>query len=142
MSTITCPTRITQTSATLIDNVFVSAKLHRSFDSAILLSDMSDHLLSLVLLKQTKIFDKEPLEFESRNLNSKRMSEINDKLSTIDWNGILTSNDVNINFNILCDCINTAMDTVAPVKTMHISSKQRFVKPWMTPALKESARKK
>ena len=66
--TITRPTHITQTSATLIDNVFISKDLHRCFDSGILLSDMSDHLLSLVLLKQNKLTNKGPLEFLSKNL--------------------------------------------------------------------------
>ena len=44
--------------ASLIDNVFVMKTLHNNFDSLILIDDMSDHLPSLVLLKQTKICDK------------------------------------------------------------------------------------
>ena len=47
---ITRPTRIMQTSATLIDNVFISKDLHKCFDSGILLSDILDHLPYLVLL--------------------------------------------------------------------------------------------
>ena len=76
--TITCPTKITQTSATLIDNTFVSRKLHLSFDSGILLSDISDHLPSLVLLKQTKLLNKEPLKFVTRNLNEQKLNLINE----------------------------------------------------------------
>ena len=64
--TITCPTRITQHSATLIDNIFVSENLHRFFESAILLEDISDHLPIIALLKQTKITPKNPLMFQSR----------------------------------------------------------------------------
>ena len=44
LPTITHPTQITQSSATLIDNIFVSENLHRFFESAILLEDISDHL--------------------------------------------------------------------------------------------------
>ena len=66
--------------ATLIDNIFVSLKLHRFYASAILLDDMSDHLLTLVLDKQTKLLDKELLEFESCNLSDKKVREIKDKL--------------------------------------------------------------
>ena len=36
--------RITNQSATLIDNIYVSKQLHRNFESAILLDDMSDHM--------------------------------------------------------------------------------------------------
>ena len=44
LPTITRPTRITNSSATLIDIISVSKKLHRFYESAILLDDMSDHL--------------------------------------------------------------------------------------------------
>ena len=63
--TITRPTRITKTSATLIDNVFISRMLQQSFDSMILIEEISDHLPSLVLMKQTKLRDKDPLCFKS-----------------------------------------------------------------------------
>ena len=65
MPMITRPTRITQSMASLIHNVFVMKNLHQNFDSLILIDDMSDHLPSLILLKQTKIRDKRPITFES-----------------------------------------------------------------------------
>ena len=88
---ITHPMRIMQTSATLIDNVFVSSRLHCSFDSGIILSDISDHLPSLVLLKQTNILNRDPLEFTSRNLSTKKLNLINHRIQSTDWNGLLTS---------------------------------------------------
>ena len=127
--TITCPTRIMKTSATLIDNTFVSRKLHRSFDLGILLSDISDHLPSLVLLKQTKLLNKEPLELMNRNLNEHKLILINEKLHDIDWNGNLTSSDVNLNFNYLSDSIDRVMDEIAPRCIVKISAKRRFVEP-------------
>ena len=45
-------TRVTQQSTTLIDNIIVSEQLHKSFDSSILISDISHHLLMVALLKQ------------------------------------------------------------------------------------------
>ena len=68
--TITRPTRITQQSATLIDNVFISEVLQRNFDSAVLIDDMSDHLPSLVLMKQTRLAARELIEFNRRTLNA------------------------------------------------------------------------
>ena len=53
LPTIMRPTRITHTTATLIDNIFVSSKLYRDFESALILNDMSDHLPVLTLLKQS-----------------------------------------------------------------------------------------
>ena len=65
LPTITHPSRITPHSVTLIDNIYVRESLHRSFDSALLINDMSDHLPLIVMLKLTKFINKEPLMFES-----------------------------------------------------------------------------
>ena len=54
MPTITRPTRVTSSSATLIDNVMVSNKLHSHYSSSILIEDISDHFPSLVLLHNQK----------------------------------------------------------------------------------------
>ena len=140
--TITHPTRITQTSATLIDNTFVSRKLHLSFDSGILLTDISDHLPSLVLLEQTKFLNKDPLEFVTRNLNDHKLNLINEKLYDIDWNGNLTSSNVNSTFNFLSDTFDRILDDVAPKCVVKISAKRRYAEPWMTKSLEHSANKK
>ena len=52
------------------------------------------------------------------NLNAKKIGEINDGLNNIDWNGILTLEDVNTNFNSLCDYVKKTMDEIAPLKTV------------------------
>ena len=71
--TITRPTRITQHSATIIDNIFISELLHRNFESSILIEDISDHLPILTMLKQTRLLNSAPLEFNSRCLNEKKL---------------------------------------------------------------------
>ena len=59
LPTITRPTRITNNSATLIDNIMVSQSLLMNIDSRIIIDDISDHLLSLVkfndLLQKTNM---------------------------------------------------------------------------------------
>ena len=58
--TITRSTRITKQSATLIDNIFVSLNLHKKFDSAILINDMSDHLPTLIIIETNENKKHEP----------------------------------------------------------------------------------
>ena len=58
MPTITRPTRVTQTSTTLIDNVFISKKLQNNYSSLILIDDISDHLSIIVFLKNQRTFKK------------------------------------------------------------------------------------
>ena len=138
--TITRPTRITNTSATLINNIYISGKIQRNYESHLIVTDISDHLPSLLLLKQTKVKDKTPIEFESRNLNDDKIMKINNELRKIDWNGLLNSKNCNINFNTLCNEIGTAMDKMAPVKTIRISGRRRYTEPWLTTGLEKSSR--
>ena len=120
--TIMWPTRITQRSATLIDNIFISEVLQHNFDSAILIHDMSDHPPTISLMKQMKITDKTPSEFNSRLLTSACICDINMKLHKIDWVGHLNSESCNTNFSIFCDLLSETMDTVAPLKRIRMST--------------------
>ena len=45
---------VTQKSATLIDNVFISKKLQNNFASSILIDDISDHFPSISILAKSK----------------------------------------------------------------------------------------
>ena len=86
--------------------------------------------------------DKQPLEFESRNLNKQKFDQINQKLLDKDWNGLLTLEDVNVNFDIFCSNLKDIMDATAPQKTFCVFGKRRFVEPWMTTGREESTCKK
>ena len=125
--TITRPTRITKTSATLTDNVFISKMLQQSFDSMILIEEISDHLPSLVLMKQTKLRNKDPLHFKSRTLTVDKIKCIKDELKKKDWNGILRSDNVNINFENFCNELDITMEKFAPIKrSPHILEKEIY----------------
>ena len=95
----------------------------------------------MALLRQTKVTDKSPIEYTSRRLNDSKLSQIHHKLCEPDWNGIMNSDDVNTNTEVLLHEINRIMDIEAPLETIRISCKRRFVKPWVTKGL-ESATKK
>ena len=104
--------------ATLLDNVFIGGSLQQSFDSMLILDDTTDHLLSLVLLRQTKVRDNKSLLFESRLLNGQKLAKIKNELQQKDWNGLLNQNNCSANFDTPCGEIKYAMDKVAPVKTV------------------------
>ena len=114
--TITRPTRITNTTATLIDNIFTDDNLFQSFNSCILIEDISDHLPAITLLKQTKILDKKPIQFKSRCLTDDKLKIVKNKLHRVDWIGEYNTNDVNINFVHFIQIINEKMDEVVQEK--------------------------
>ena len=55
---ITRPTHITETTATLIDNIFMSNTLHTNTESGIIITDMSNHLPSICLLNKLNMYVK------------------------------------------------------------------------------------
>ena len=53
--TITLPTRITKSTATLIDNIFVTKRLFKNYSSGVMVTDISDHLPCLLVSKESKL---------------------------------------------------------------------------------------
>ena len=140
--TITRPTRITHHSATLIDNIFISELLHRNFESSILIEDISDHLPLLTMLKQTRLLNSELLEFNSRCLSDEKLKHVNSILMNVDWIGLLTGTTSNQKFNQFSDKVDSVLDQVAPIEKVKISTKKRFIEPWMTRSLALASEKK
>ena len=133
--TITSPTQICHNTATLIDNIFVRERLHKYFESALILEDILDHLLTLALLKQTKLVDDKPIEFESRKLNPERIKVIKQKLVLVDWTRHLNADNCSDNFDLLLSKLNEIMDSVSPVTKVRLSAKHKYIEPWMTRGL-------
>ena len=82
---ITGPTRVTNASATLIDNVYISAGLSKNYDSKILIEDISDHLPCLVSCSKHGKKYREPLKFSCRNFKDQDYGMIIDEMNKIDW---------------------------------------------------------
>ena len=74
---ITKPTRITKSSATLIDNIFVPLNLVSSVSSYIVIEDMTDHLP--IILKIRAMFnleEKKQTLIESRDFRPEKCRKI------------------------------------------------------------------
>lgn len=56
-------TQITRSTATLIDNIFISHLWLGNYNSGVLIDDISDHLPSIVSLKDLTVSKKEPVKF-------------------------------------------------------------------------------
>ena len=113
--------------------------MQHSLDSLILIEDISDHLPTVALLKQTKIRDKTPIEYTSQKLNNDKIKNINNRLSQKAWNGILNSDDVNINFDVMCTVLEETMDAEAPIQRVRISGKRRFQEPCLTTGIETAS---
>ena len=138
---ITRPTRITTKTATLIDNVFLSQRLHYQYTSNILVDDISDHLPSIIRLKNQKKCKKEPIKVMTREMNKEKITNLNSKLSNVLWDLILQNLDTEETFHHFHQEIQTTLDEVIPLKMKTKSYNQILRDPWLTNSLKNCLNK-
>ena len=70
---ITRPTRITKSSATLIDNIIVSQSFCGKYVGSILVNDMSDHLPTICVINSFTAVGREKVTITSRDTRPKNM---------------------------------------------------------------------
>ena len=134
---ITRPTRITKSSATLIDNIMVSQGLMINSESRIIIDDISDHLPSVVKFKDLLHKTKTSKIITSRNLTDKALQKINDSLMRTNWSAVITEN-VNDSFDTFHDLLLKTIDRHAPIVTRKLGSKSYRREPWLSASLLQS----
>ena len=110
---ITKPTRVTNKTATLIDNVMISNKLSYNYTPYILLDDISDHYPCLVILHDLNKCKRDKIRIIKRTFNDSNIDHLNDTLSKTDWSH-LESLDVNDGFNKFHEILSSALDKTCP----------------------------
>ena len=143
---ITHPTRLTHSSATLIDNIFVNTEQVRDLRSVILINDISDHLPTCMILENVNLGKKKKRKIYSRKITENSLSMIRKELSAINWGTYLARNCVNMTdvdslFNCVHGKICDSIDKNAPVKEKIVHEYAIKSEPWMTAGIKRSSKK-
>ena len=141
MPCVSKPTRITTSTATLIDNIFISERLVNHVSPSIIVNDMSDHLPIHILLKDQKKCVRESQTIKTRAFTDNAVSNIKTQMTNINWKGILEDKDVNTGFDKFHDILITAIDRHAPEKEKRINYKKIVRDPWITTSLMRSLTK-
>ena len=87
---ISKPTRITHSTATLIDNTFCSVELHGRYKSYILIDDISDHMPCLSILSDVFPTKMSVETITQCRLTEKAITEMKDHLESLDWSNIVS----------------------------------------------------
>ena len=136
LPTITKPTRISQTSATLIDNVLISKKLQSDYESLIIVDDLSDHLPCLVKFKNFQPTESKNF-ISKRVINNKVVKNIKEDLLSVDWNMIMKDKLASNSFHVFHSELVRALNEHAPEKLIRVNEKQ-IKNLWMSKGLKNS----
>ena len=137
---ITRPTRITHTSATLIDNIFLDSRLTGQTVNKILVDDISDHLPSVLILENLNPSKQRKIEVTSRDVRPKQIESLKKEL-TSKLNTTTLSGDTNEQFGMLHEIILRSLDTHCPIRVCSVSNKKFRKEPWLTAGLHISCNK-
>ena len=121
--TITRPSRITQSTATLIDNIIVSQNLCGSFVSSVLISDISDHLPTACVIPTLVTSQKGPVAIMPRDTRPRNMVAMKKQLSLINWTEELQSNSCSKNMETFTQKITEIIERCIPEQTRYINHK-------------------
>ena len=102
---ITKPTQITKSTATLIDNVYLSDQLSKKYDAYILLEDLSDHLPCLVSCSYGSKLCIDDLIIKHRKINDDTISNVKSELDTNDWPALLNDKCTENSFKVFQDVL-------------------------------------
>ena len=141
LPTITKPTRITRSTATLLDNIIIGRDLQTEYESSIVISDISDHLPCLLKIKNPSLFIKAPTRVTTRGLNTEKINELNNKLKQINWCSELLNRNVNEQYTHFQDTLSDITDAVAPYHTITIQSNKIIKDPWLSVSLHKCLKK-
>ena len=137
---ITCPTRITHSTATLIDNIFLESRLTGQITSRILIDNISDHLPCVTMIRNllpSKAFKR---TVTSRDIRPKNLELLNADLAE----SIPTHNpdlDVNTQFLGFHTLLQSQIQKHCPINTRTISKRNFRNEPWLTNGLLISSHK-
>ena len=140
---ITLPTRITETSMTLIDNIFIKINKENITDkiwAGNIYSDISDHLPNFIAVQNHRSIPTNSPRKKVRLFGDRNIEKFANGLSAIDWSGFFNSDNVNSIVDMFYDKFNMQFENSFPLKTL--SRKRAKDKVWLTTGLKISIRKK
>ena len=137
--TISKPTRITDNSYSLIDNIFCMNQ--NFFKTGILTFDISDHFPIFIIYQN--VFQNVSLieTIQYRLINERTVNNLIDKLHDVSFDDIIQSDDLDTSIKKLDDIILSNFNICCPIKTKKITAKDKL-KPWVSGPLKILIKKK
>ena len=141
LPTITKPTRITRSTATLIDNLIIGRSYQADYTSSIIIDDISDHFPLLLKSSKPILLTKKRQEITTRGINTVKCEEINKLLDNYDWHSILEKEETNEAFTTFHTILQNALDTICPIHKIKLTKSKIRKEPWITTGLQKCIRK-
>ena len=133
------PSRITEYSATLIDNIFTNDLITDRI-SGLIINDVSDHLPVFCINKNSN-YTSDCMKKCYKKNKILNFDNFKRELDNHDWNSIYETNDVNLANDCFIAAFKNLYDKNCTCKTVYISNRKNH-KPWVTKGLQNACEKK
>ena len=132
------PTRISPSSASLIDNIFTSLPIQANFA---VLSDILDHFVVSDLAFTYKI-PQVSKERQVRLINKMTLKHLNESLGLLDWQDVISTEDTDMATDNFLRNFNCYLDSSCPFVTNKICREKFPKRPWITSGILILVKKK
>ena len=137
---ITLPTRVTHTSATLIDHIYTNNKQHSTIAGTIK-TDISDHFSNFILFKWTPT-KSSPKFITYRNCSKIAIENLNKALQETNWTSILNNTNVDSAYDKFLDIYTSLQNEHLPLVTTKFNKYKHKLKSWITKGILKSLKTK
>jgi hypothetical protein len=134
---VNVPTRITKTTATLLDVVITNEK--KSINSLKIMDlGLSDHYAQILTIPVLD-FSNIAYRIKKRQFSEANVQEFLYLLNKVTWQEVYVESDVNAKFNTFMDVFLYCYNTAFPMKTVHV--RDTIKNNWITQGIKFSSKK-
>ena len=142
---ITQPTRVTDNSATLIDQIFLNTRgVTSNCKSGIIVTDVSDHygvfLLANCMTQEHSQTENSPTPYRVYSENN--INQFTNILQSMDLTNIISENSAQLSYDKLHEKLQAAHSLAFPLKIRQGNRKRNKHNPWITPGIIKSCKTK
>ena len=138
---IMTPTRITNTSSTLIDHIYTNISSY-CIQSGCIEAGISDHLPVYAVFKKFKCVSQPEKTILCRNFHTFSVDSFCDDLASIQWREVYECTEPNDAYSKFHNIFLEICDKHAPIEEKTIGKSKKRNNPWITKSIKRSIRKK
>ena len=141
LPTITKPTRITSTSATLIDHIYTN-NITTTGTSGIIITDLADHFGTFYISQTEKTKQSKESTNKTRIFSDANIVKFKEYLELMNFTDVLATLCPNEAYSKFIKLYKHAFETCFPVRTCKINNKVFKREPWITTGILTSSKQK
>ena len=131
-------TRVTSTSESIIDLIFVSDP-NKICQSGTITVGLSDHYMTYCTRKTTKVQNNKHKTIKIRSMKKYTTESFHEKLKAVNWSEIFNTENIDSAWNCFKQLFRSVIDDIAPFKEIRV--KQRS-EPWFDTELRDLIQKR